>query len=72
MTTCKERSLKWVHAYSAGGALTTAVPIPGGATLALGGIETHMIYWIAKIYGEELSMKEILVVAGGLEVVRPA
>lgn len=67
MVTCKERALKWVHAYSAGGALTTTVPIPGGAAVALGAIETHLIYWIAKIYGEELTMKEIMVVAAGLE-----
>lgn len=68
MTTCKERAEKWVHAYAVGGAAATAVPIPGGSTVALGLMETHMIYWIAKVYGEELTIGEIVAVGSGLEV----
>lgn len=64
---CKDRAWKWVHVYAAGAATLALAPIPG-TSLALGGIETHMIYWIAKIYGEELSIKEIAIVAGGLEI----
>lgn len=67
--TCKERSKEWVHLYAAGGGTFAAVaPIPGVSSLGLAAIETHMIYWIARIYGEDLSVKEIAMVAGGLEI----
>lgn len=47
--------------------MLAAAPVPG-TSLMLGAAETHMIYWIAKIYGENLSVAEIAAVAGGLEL----
>jgi uncharacterized protein (DUF697 family) len=67
--TCHDRAHEWVHTYAAGGAVLATIPLPpGGNTITLGLAETHMIYWLAKIYGEDLSVKEIAVVAGGLEL----
>jgi uncharacterized protein (DUF697 family) len=69
VVTCQDRSREWVHTYAAGGAVLATVPLPpGGNTITLGLAETHMIYWIAKIYGEDLAVKEIVMVAGGLEL----
>lgn len=67
--TCKARALKWVHLYAAGGTtFAMLTPIPGATTAGLTAAETHMVYWIAKIYGEELSVKEIAITLGGLEL----
>jgi uncharacterized protein (DUF697 family) len=66
--TCKARAEEWVHWYAGGGAALAVVPIPMAGMAALGVIETTMIYWIAKVYGEELTKTEIAVVAAGLEL----
>lgn len=47
--------------------MLAAAPVPG-TSLALGAVETTMIYWIAKIYGEELSVTEIATIATSLEL----
>lgn len=66
---CYDRAKKWVHYYAVGGAtFATVTPIPGATTLGLTVAETHMVYWIARIYGEELGVKEIALVLGGLEL----
>lgn len=59
MTTCSQRASEWVHLYASGGAAFAALPIPGATSAGLAAAEAHMIYWIAKIYGEDLSVKEI-------------
>jgi uncharacterized protein (DUF697 family) len=67
-TTCEDRALNWVHAYSAGGLTLAILPLPVATSAALAAAEAHMIYWIAKIYGEELSVKDIGMVASGLGI----
>lgn len=68
MKTCKEHAVEWVHIYAASGAAWTVLPIPIATSAGLAAAETYMIYWIGKVYGEDLSAKEILAVAGGLEL----
>jgi uncharacterized protein (DUF697 family) len=66
MVTCEDRAQEWVHLYAAGGAAFAALPIPGATSMGLAAAESHMVYWIAKIYGEELSGKEITLILGTL------
>jgi uncharacterized protein (DUF697 family) len=68
MVTCEDRAQEWVHLYAAGGAAFAALPIPGGTSAGLAAAESHMVYWIAKIYGEELSVKEIGLTLGTLGI----
>lgn len=65
-TTCKQRSQEWVHIYAAGGAAFATIPIPFATSAGLTAAETHMIYWIGRIYGEKLSATEIGLVASGI------
>ena len=66
--TCKERSHLWVHAYAAGGAAFAARPIPLGTSLGLTAAEAYMVYWIGRVYGDQLSAGDIMMVVGGLEI----
>lgn len=66
--TCSERSHLWVHAYAAGGAAFAALPIPIGTSVGLAAAETYMIYWIGRVYGEQLSPGDISMVLGGLQL----
>ena len=65
---CKARAEEWVHWYATGGAALAVVPIPIATTLALGAAETTMIYWIARIYGEQLNKTDLVTIAAGLEL----
>ena len=66
--TCYGKATEWVHLYALGGGALAVIPnpIPFGTTASLVAAETHMVYWIARIYGEDLSMKEIGLVLGGI------
>lgn len=64
-TTCEEEARKWVRSYAWGGAALSALPLPGTSAV-LAGVETHLVVTIAKIYGEQLSAKEAVAVAGTL------
>jgi uncharacterized protein (DUF697 family) len=68
MMTCREQATEWVHYYAAGGAAWSILPVPMATSAGLMAAETYMIYWIGKIYGEELSGQEILMVAGTLDL----
>jgi uncharacterized protein (DUF697 family) len=63
--TCEQRALKWVRSYAWGGAAVATVPL-AGTSAALAGIETHLVITIGKIYGETLTVKEAIAVAGTL------
>jgi uncharacterized protein (DUF697 family) len=67
---CYDKAKEWVHTYAVGGAAFAAlpIPVPGLTSGGLVAAETHMVYWIARIYGEELSLKEIAIVLSGLEL----
>jgi hypothetical protein len=66
--TCSERAQEWVHWYAAGGAAFAAVPIPFATSVGLAAAETSMIYWIAEIYGENLSKTQIISIGASLEL----
>jgi uncharacterized protein (DUF697 family) len=44
------------------------LPIPVATSAGLTALETHMIYWIARVYGEEPNRGDVLMAAGGLEL----
>jgi uncharacterized protein (DUF697 family) len=66
--TCSEKSREYVHWAAGGGAAWSAVPIPGMTTVGLIALESMLIYWVGKIYGEKLDKGDILMIAGGLEL----
>ena len=66
--TCRERARVLVHRYAIAGTTWAVLPIPGATSLGLMAMETHLAYWIARIYGEEPSRMDIAMTAGGLEL----
>lgn len=67
---CRERARAWVHAYAAGGAALSFVPIPvpGSTTAGLVALETTMVHAIARIYGQSMDVKDAAALVTGLEV----
>lgn len=66
--TCNEKARALVHKYTAFGTAWSLLPIPAATSVGLTALETHMIYWIARVYGEEPSRQDVLMTAGGLEL----
>jgi uncharacterized protein (DUF697 family) len=66
--TCKGKAREWVHITAAGGGALAAVPIPGMGTVGLTAMESALIYWVGRIYGEKLDAKEVAIIAGTLEI----
>ena len=44
------------------------LPIPIATSTGLCALETHMIYWIGRVYGEELGKGDIFMIGSGLEL----
>ena len=67
---CRDRARTWVHAYAAGGAAYSFVPlpIPGSTTAGLVAIEATMVHAIGRIYGVEVSARDAAMWVAGLEV----
>ena len=65
---CREKARSLVHKYAAFGTTWALLPIPGATSRGLTAPETHMIYWIGRIYGEEPKRQDILMAAAGLEL----
>lgn len=65
---CSDKAHEYIHWAAGGGAAWSTVPIPGMTTVGLVALESMLIYWIGKIYGEKLEKTEILMIAGGLEI----
>ena len=57
-----------IHKYAAAGTAWAMLPIPGATSAGLCALETHMIYWVGRIYGEELKHTDVLMIGAGLEV----
>ena len=66
--TCKEKARALVHKYAAFGTAWALLPIPGATSIGLTALETHMIYWIGRVYGDAPTQQDILVTAAGLEL----
>lgn len=65
---CRDKARALVHKYAAFGTTWAILPIPVATSAGLTALETHMIYWIARIYGEEPTHSDVLTAAGGLEL----
>ncbi len=65
---CKEKARILVHKYAAFGTAWALLPIPGATSVGLTALETHMIYWIGRVYGEAPTQQDILIIAAGLEM----
>jgi len=65
-----DRARAWVHAYAAGGAALSIVPIPmpGATTAGLVGLEATMIHELARMYGHRIEARDAAAIAGGLEI----
>src|SRR5450755_1261192 len=65
---CREKARSLVHTYAAAGATWAVLPIPIATSTGLCALETHMIYWIGRVYGEELGKGDIFMLGSGLEI----
>ncbi len=66
--TCHDKARKLVHVYAAAGASWAVLPIPIATSPGLCALETHMIYWIGRVYGEDLGKGDIFMIGSGLEL----
>jgi uncharacterized protein (DUF697 family) len=66
--TCRERAQALVHKYAVAGTAWAVLPIPIATSVGLTAMETHLIYWIGRIYGETPSSMDVVMTAGGLEL----
>jgi uncharacterized protein (DUF697 family) len=65
---CRDRAMGLVHKYAVFGAVWALLPIPMATSAGLALLETHLIYWIARIYGESPTRSDVLMTAAGLEL----
>ena len=65
---CRERAQALVHKYALAGTAWAVLPIPIGTSLGLTAMETHLVYWIGRIYGEHPTSMDVAMSAGGLEL----
>jgi uncharacterized protein (DUF697 family) len=65
---CRDRALGLVHKYAVFGTIWALLPVPMATSAGLALLETHLIYWIARIYGESPSKSDVLMTAAGLEL----
>jgi uncharacterized protein (DUF697 family) len=66
--TCKEKARSLVHRYALFGTAWAVLPIPVATSAGLCALETHMIYWVGRVYGEELGKGDIFMIGAGLEM----
>ena len=67
-TLCRDRAKSLVHKYAVFGTAWSFVPIPGATSVGLTALETHLIYWVGRIYGEQPTHQDVLMTAAGLEL----
>ena len=66
--TSKEKAQRLVHRYAAFGTAWAVLPVPGATSTGLAALEAHMIYWIARYYGETPSHTDVIMTMSGLEL----
>src|SRR5271170_4404504 len=66
--TCREKAQALVHKYAVFGTAWAILPVPIATSAGLTALETHMLYWIARAYGEEPTKGDVVMAAGGLEL----
>jgi uncharacterized protein (DUF697 family) len=65
---CRQKTRAMVHKYAAFGTAWAILPVPIATSAGLTALETHMLYWIARAYGEEPTKSDVVMAAGGLEL----
>src|SRR5580658_5410270 len=65
---CRDKARAMVHKYAAFGTAWAVLPVPIATSAGLTALETHMLYWIARAYGEEPTKSDVVMAAGGLEL----
>jgi uncharacterized protein (DUF697 family) len=65
---CRDKAAGLVHKYAAFGVAWAVLPIPVPTSPGLTALEAHMIYWIARLYGESPSHTDTVMMAAGLEL----
>ena len=65
---CSVKARALVHKYALAGTAWSVLPIPIPTSPGLVALEAHMIYWIARIYGDAPSHTDTMMLAAGLEV----
>ncbi|HWL84285.1 MAG TPA: hypothetical protein VNO21_00605 [Polyangiaceae bacterium] len=66
--TCREQARSLIHKYAFFGTAWAVLPIPIATSTGLCALEAHMIYWVGRIYGEDLSRGDVLMLGTGLEL----
>ena len=65
---CRDRATRLIRGYAAFGTVWALLPVPMATSAGLTLLETHLIYWIARIYGEEPKKADVFMTAAGLEL----
>jgi uncharacterized protein (DUF697 family) len=65
---CRDKARALVHRYAVAGTAWAVLPIPGATSVGLTAMETHLIYWIGRIYGETPTSMDVAMTAAGLEL----
>jgi uncharacterized protein (DUF697 family) len=65
---CRERAQSLVYKYAAFGTVWALLPIPMATSAGLALLETHLIYWVARIYDEQPTRSDVVMTAAGLEL----
>jgi uncharacterized protein (DUF697 family) len=65
---CSDQAKRLIHKYAAFGTVWALLPVPMATSAGLALLETHLIYWIARIYGEEPKKTDVVMTAAGLEL----
>ena len=65
---CRDKASLLVHKYALVGTAWSVLPLPIPTSPGLVALEAHMIYWIARIYGDAPSHTDTLMLAAGLEL----
>ncbi len=65
---CRERARRLVHRYAVAGTVWALIPVPMATSAGLALLETHLIYWVARIYGEHPTRSDVVMTAAGLEL----
>jgi uncharacterized protein (DUF697 family) len=65
---CRDEARSLVHKYAAFGTAWAVLPIPVATSAGLTALETHLIYWVARIYGDSPSKGDVFMIAAGLEL----
>jgi uncharacterized protein (DUF697 family) len=65
---CRDQAKKLIHKYAVFGTMWAVLPVPMATSAGLTLLETHLIYWVARVYGEHPKKTDVLMTAAGLEL----